>query len=136
MVLQPVKQMNTENKLKILIVEDEAFTFMMLKKKLEKAGYTVLPNATDRHSAISTFFTHKPDLVIMDINLANGTNGIDAAIEIKRNVPDFPVIYLTAYNDTDTKSRAMKTKPVNFFSKPNEFEAMLNYIDSYLKPER
>jgi CheY-like chemotaxis protein len=58
-----------------------------------------------------------PDLVLMDINLNNEMNGIDAASKI-HSFSDIPVIYMTAYSDDKTLERAKITEPFGYLIKP------------------
>ena len=68
--------------MKILIVEDEAIIFMHLEMLVEEFGHKVCAIATTARMAIAYAATHRPDLALMDIRLAEGSSGIDAAREI------------------------------------------------------
>ena len=102
---------------KILIVEDEKIVAMDIKHKLESFGYMVPAPVSSGKQAIAKLEAIKPDLVLMDVKLGTGIDGIEAA-EIIRNRFDIPVIYLTAYADEDTLNRAKATAPYGYILKP------------------
>jgi len=104
-------------KTKILIVEDESIVALDIKRTLEKFNYEVTNTAINYNEAINSVKSNKPDLILMDVNLGKSKDGIETAKEIKM-LNDIPVIYLTAFCDEDTISRAIETKPVSYLIKP------------------
>jgi two-component system, OmpR family, response regulator len=104
-------------KTKILIVEDESIVALDIKRTLEKFNYEVTNTAINYNEAINSVLLNKPDLILMDVNLGKSKDGIETAKEIKM-LNDIPVIYLTAFCDEDTISRAIETKPVSYLIKP------------------
>lgn len=107
---------NTE-KMKILIVEDEVLIAADLAFRLKGLGYTVCGKATSAEKALDLVGQYKPDLVMMDIVLKGAMDGIDAA-EVIRDKWCIPVIFLTAYADSDRLERAKLTYPFGFILKP------------------
>ncbi len=105
--------------IKILLVEDEAIVAMDIKNRLENHAYTVLAIAHTGEDAIRLATEMCPDLAIMDINLGAGIGGIEAAEQIQKRI-DIPIVYLTAYADEKTLSRAKVTKPYGYILKPFE----------------
>lgn len=101
----------------ILIVDDDYTTATVMKLYLENFGYGVAAIATTGNEAIEKAKTLKPDLVLMDIRLGKGLDGIDAADVISKRM-NIPVIYVTAHADEDTLERAKLTNPVGFINKP------------------
>ena len=59
----------------------------------------------------------EPDLVLMDIRLGEGADGIDAATAISKHM-DVPIVFVTAHSDSDTLRRAKIVNPVGFINKP------------------
>lgn len=104
---------------KILIVEDEGILAEGLKKRLIGLGYTVVGIAARGEEAIEKAGQTRPDLVIMDIRLKGETDGIEAAQVIRQRF-DIPVVYLTAYSDSETLNRARITEPYGYICKPVE----------------
>lgn len=76
------------NPLRVLIVEDEALVAMEIESMLDMAGHQALGHADDLDSAIKAVEAQKPDLALVDIQLAQGSNGIEVARAMKeRGVP-------------------------------------------------
>ncbi len=101
----------------ILVVEDEAIVSKDIQQSLKKLGYNIVGSASTGEKAIDLAQEKKPDLVLMDIMLKGGLSGIDAAEKIKESLK-IPVIYLTAYADENTLSKAKITEPYGYIIKP------------------
>lgn len=112
----------------ILIVEDEIIVAKDLQMKLEKLGYTVIDIVTKGEDAITTAEKKFPDIVLMDIHLEGKLDGIDAAENIRTKY-SIPVIFITAYGDEDTFSRAKITEPYGFILKPFETRELHSNIE-------
>lgn len=104
-------------KTRILIVEDEAIVAKDISVCLEKIGYEVLASFSKGEKALAFLEENKPDLVLMDIMLAGDISGIEASAKIKKDY-DIPVVFLTAYADEKTISRAKVTEPYGYVIKP------------------
>ncbi len=102
---------------RILIVEDERLVAEDLAECLRASGYAVAGIAGTGIEAVEMAHTQKPDLIIMDIILKQGMDGVAAARKI-REVASIPVVYLTAYTDRATLDRAKKTEPFGYLVKP------------------
>ncbi len=102
---------------KILVVDDDRTTCKVLELQLENLGYDVIGCARTANEAIRMVRTHDPELVLMDINLGRGGDGINTA-ELLRREYGVPVVYVTAYADPDTLERARKTLPFGYVNKP------------------
>lgn len=101
----------------ILVVEDESIVSKDIQQSLKKLGYNIVGAAATGEKAIELANEHKPDLVLMDIMLKGDMSGIDAAEKIKELLK-IPVIYLTAYADENTLSKAKVTEPYGYIIKP------------------
>ena len=101
----------------LLIVEDEVLVARDIKARLIRMGYDVVALASKGREAIEKAVEHKPDLVLMDINLRDDMDGVDAAIRIREQV-DVPVIFCTAYSNEDTLERAKVSEPYGYVLKP------------------
>jgi len=101
----------------IMIVEDEAVVARDLEGTLGAMGYSVSGVADNGNAALALAEETQPDLVLMDIRLKGELDGI-ATAEIMQEKHMAPVIYLTAYTDDDTASRARKTQPYGYLLKP------------------
>jgi signal transduction histidine kinase len=103
----------------ILIVEDESIVALDLKRRLEALGYEVVGMVPSGERAIEQVASMLPDLVLMDIKLKGRMDGVEAAEAIRARF-DLPVIFLTAYADTETLARAKHTRPYGYLVKPFE----------------
>jgi len=116
------------NDTRIMIVEDERIVAKDLQFRLQGLGYQVAAMASEGHDAISKAGTTRPNLVLMDIRLENGMDGIEAAEQI-RNELDIPVVFLTAYADQATLARAKITEPFGYILKPFEERELQSTIE-------
>lgn len=69
--------------MKILIVEDEALIAQGIKLTLDAAGHEVVGVAEDLPTAVAAARRQQPDMAFVDIKLANGSNGVEVARELK-----------------------------------------------------
>jgi CheY-like chemotaxis protein len=83
---------------RILIVEDEAFVAMHLESVLTALEFEVSGIAGTGEKAIDEVLAHDIDLILMDVNLGSGIDGIETARRI-RELADIPVIFVTAYTN-------------------------------------
>lgn len=113
---------------RIFIVEDEALIAMELKDRLERGGYAVVGTAAHGEDAVARIPAASPDLVLMDVRLAGAMSGIEA-VELLRPLIDVPVVFLTAYTDSDTMAQAKKAEPFGFLVKPFDIRELTATID-------
>lgn len=110
---------------RILVVEDDGIVGRDLHASLQRLGYNPLDPVASGEAAVAAVARDKPDLVLMDIHLGNGMDGIEAADRIRRRF-DVPTIFLTAFTDEATVHRANTTAPLGYIHKPfddNELHA-------------
>jgi two-component system cell cycle sensor histidine kinase/response regulator CckA len=103
----------------ILVVEDEAVVAMDLQHRLRKQGYDVPVTVATGEHAIAEARRLQPQLILMDVRLKGEMDGIEAALQIRRT-SDIPIIFLTAYADSNTVDRAKITEPFGYILKPFE----------------
>ena len=104
-------------KTNILVVEDESIVSKDIQYSLKKLGYNVVGAAATGEKALDLAREHTPDIVIMDIMLKGDMNGIETAQIIKTELK-IPVIFLTAYADESTLTKAKVTEPYGYIIKP------------------
>jgi CheY-like chemotaxis protein len=80
----------------VLIIEDETFIAMELEGLVESLGHRVLGVARTHSEAIALTKKKSPGLILADIQLADGSSGLDAVNELLRSF-EVPVIFITAY---------------------------------------
>lgn len=80
----------------VLIIEDEPLIAMDIEEMVESLGHRVVGTARTHKEAVALFSSRKPRMVLADIQLADGSSGIDAVNEILAGTP-VPVIFITAF---------------------------------------
>ncbi|MBL7733710.1 MAG: response regulator [Chitinophagaceae bacterium] len=103
--------------LRIMIVEDEPIIADEIAATVEDLGYTVAAKVIHGKDVKEQFVRCEPDVVLMDINLGKGPDGIQLAAEIKQ-VQHLPLIFLTSYSDKTTIDRAKQVNPDGYIVKP------------------
>jgi CheY-like chemotaxis protein len=107
--------------LRILTVEDEAFEAVALKDALKALGHDVVGHAYTGGGAILLAEEFTPDLIIMDVALAGGIDGIRAAEEIHAR-SDIPIIFTSGRRDRDVRMRVLEVGFLGFLEKPYSAE--------------
>jgi two-component SAPR family response regulator len=82
---------------RVMIIEDEAIIAMDLEAIVADMGHTVTGIARTADAAVNLYHTEKPHLIMSDIQLADGSSGIDAVNKIVEEDPNVPVIFITAF---------------------------------------
>jgi two-component system, cell cycle sensor histidine kinase and response regulator CckA len=94
-----------------LIVEDEYLFALSLAADMQALGFATCDLAANGQDAfLQAMEEDAPDIVLMDVNLEGGREGIEAARWL-REVCDIPVVFLTAYTDADTVGRIHEQVP-------------------------
>jgi DNA-binding LytR/AlgR family response regulator len=106
-----------EEKVNILIVEDESIVALDLANGLEQDGYNIVGIADNAEEAQQLFNDNEVDIILMDVNIIGEKDGIETATEILKQKA-VPIIYLTAFTDAATIDRIKQTHPAAFLSKP------------------
>lgn len=109
--------------LKVLIVEDEYIVGFEISYTLGELGYETLGPAPSGEEALALAKSAQPDVVLMDIVLKGNMDGIEAAQAIMRS-QGTPVVFATASSERRTYDRAMALRPLGFFLKPLDFQAI------------
>ncbi len=81
---------------RVLIVEDEVVIALDLKVLVEQLGHEVVGIAATRSEAVALAGEHSPGLILADVQLADGSSGIDAVHDILPSA-NVPVIFITAF---------------------------------------
>jgi PAS domain S-box-containing protein len=102
---------------RILVVEDDVITSREITSRIQNLGYDLAETAFSGEEAIGKAEETHPDLVLMDIRLGTGMDGITAAEHIQTRF-NIPVVYLTAYTDEGTLQKAKITEPFGYVTKP------------------
>jgi len=113
---------------KILVVEDEKIVAADLQQRLSGFGYDVVGLASTGEAAITAARELSPELILMDITLKGGMDGIQTADTIRKE-KDIPVVYVTAHADSKTLERAKITGPFGYVLKPFEERDLYTTIE-------
>ncbi|NOX90340.1 MAG: response regulator, partial [Calditrichaeota bacterium] len=106
--------MNTSH---IFIVEDDALVVSHLQQILSNFNYQIAGIAASGAEALELINKTNPDLVLMDIRLRGSMNGLETAKEISEK-HQIPIIFLTAYANTDYLSQAQIDEAYSYLLKP------------------
>jgi DNA-binding NtrC family response regulator len=102
---------------RILVVEDEAVVALDVEDRLRRLGHEVVGTADSSAGALALAAEVRPDLVLMDIALRDGGDGIAAAERLRAELA-VPVVFVTAFADVDTLERAKRVSPHGYIVKP------------------
>jgi DNA-binding response OmpR family regulator len=102
------------DKANVLLAEDEILIAIEIQDTLEEFGYDVCGIAATASEAVRMADRHKPRLALVDVNLAQGSNGLDAVREMKARW-ETPCIIVSGHaNETDARSAGA----IGFVAKP------------------
>ena len=82
---------------RILVIEDEAIIALDLQSIIADMGHAITGVARTHEGAVALASKERPDLILSDIQLADGSSGIEAVNEILKAAADIPVIFITAF---------------------------------------
>src|SRR3984893_6446839 len=99
----------------VLIIEDEALIALDLEALVENLGHKVIGIARTRAEAMTIARTKSPGLILADIQLADGSSGLDAVDDLL-NTFEVPVIFITAYPERFLTGE--RPEPAFLVSKP------------------
>jgi CheY-like chemotaxis protein/DNA-directed RNA polymerase specialized sigma24 family protein len=99
----------------ILIIEDEVLIALDLENLVESLGHRVMGIARTRSEAIALVRTQRPGLILADIQLADGSSGLEAVNDLLNSF-EVPVIFITAYPERFLTGE--RPEPAFLVSKP------------------
>jgi CheY-like chemotaxis protein len=104
--------------LKILVVDDDRSTRMLLKAFLSRSGHTIV-EAANGEEAVDAFERENPELILMDVTMPVMT-GYEAAVIIKQRCGNrfVPIIFLTGLNDDKSLAKCVESGGDDFLVKP------------------
>jgi response regulator NasT len=117
-----------DDRLRVLIAEDETIIRLDLRQLLEQNGLEVCGEARDGLEAVELARTTNPDVALFDINMPN-LDGIEAARRVYAERP-IPIVMLTAYTDPELVVRAVAAGVFSYLAKPFEARDVLPAIQA------
>jgi len=115
LIQQATDEFSSQIATEILIIEDEPLVAMDLEATMEELGHTVIGIAATRQEALALARTRSPGLILADIQLADGSSGIDAVNDMLEGF-QAPVIFITAFPDRLLTGE--KPEPAFLITKP------------------
>ncbi len=104
---------------KILIVDDSILNIQILKRILTEAGFTQLIATTDSTQTIKLYQEHRPDLLLLDINMPNLDGfGVMHALRALGTEDYLPILILTSEEEESIRTRALQEGAKDFLKKP------------------
>jgi DNA-directed RNA polymerase specialized sigma24 family protein/CheY-like chemotaxis protein len=117
----------------VLIIEDETFIAMDIEALVESLGHRVIGVARTHSEAIALARQKRPGLILADIQLADGSSGLDAVNELLGSF-EVPVIFITAYPDRLLTGE--RPEPAFLITKPYQPDTVKAIVSQALFFER
>jgi DNA-directed RNA polymerase specialized sigma24 family protein len=133
LVEQSGRELAAEIATDVLIIEDETFIAMDLEGLVENLGHRVLGVARTHSAALTLAKTKRPGLILADIQLADGSSGLDAVNELLQSF-EVPVIFITAYPERFLTGE--RPEPAFLIAKPFQPSTVSAVISQVLFFER
>lgn len=115
---------------RIFIVDDDSSLVQLLTIALKSRGYEVEASASVE-AIKSNVLRFRPDVLLLDVYLGSGKNGLELLEEIKKEkaTKHVPVIVMTGFPSTATAVQAIKRQAEDYFEKPLDFDRLLKTIE-------
>lgn len=113
----------------VLIVDDEASIRESLKSVLSDEGYRV-ETASNANEAIQAASSNEPDLVLLDIWMKPGRDGIEVLRELKSVYPEMPIIMMSGHGNIETAVKSVKYGAYDFVEKPLSLDKLLVLVQN------
>lgn len=123
---------STPTQPRVLLVEDDFMVASEAEHALAAAGFTVVGTATTAEEAIALATQEHPALVVMDIRLAGGRDGIDAALELFRTL-GLRCVFATAHANSEVRKRAAPAAPLGWLQKPYTTDSLAELVRRAVK---
>jgi two-component system, response regulator PdtaR len=117
-----------EDRLRVLIAEDETIIRLDLRELLEQNGFVVCGEARDGLEAVELARETKPDVGLFDIKMPD-LDGVEAARRVYAERP-IPIVMLTAYADSELVTRAIGAGVFSYLAKPFDARDVLPAIQA------
>ena len=103
---------------RILVIDDEQSTAMVIKKYLTSCEFSNVQTLTDSHLAIQTVIHFRPDLVVLDLNMPVKGDEILGQIRSDRRTSNIPILALTSDTSEETRTKLLNLGANDFLNKP------------------
>jgi len=123
---------------RLLVIEDDGFTRMLLCSQLRELGHEVIADAATSAEGIACARALRPDALIVDLDLGHGPTGLDVALAVRRLLPGVGILLLTTYVDVRLIGDFRPLPPGSVFMVKRtltEAAVLSSAIDLALQPE-
>ena len=110
------------NQFRVLVIDDDPGVRDYMEALVSRQGYEVLAVA-DGEQALQSLETTQPDLITLDVVLP-GMDGLETLSELKKRLPDVPVVMLSGHGQARNIVEAMRLGASDFLRKPFEVEEL------------
>lgn len=120
---------------KVMTVDNSALARTIIKNILKNGGFSDIIEASNGQEAVDKFKLEKPDLVLLDIVLDNGIDGIDTLKAIKKIDPNARIIMVSVIDQPAVIENATKLGARGFITKPVSIESLMDAIKKCLESD-
>lgn len=126
-----------QDKPKVLIVDDEENIIEFIKLGLRYEGYQV-ESAPDGEQGVTLAQRINPDLVILDIMMPPGIDGLEVCRRLRNNptTSDIPILMLTARDEVRDRIAGLRTGADDYLTKPFNFDELLERMRAILRRQK
>ncbi len=121
--------------IRVLLADDHATVRMGFRLLLEGAGATVIGEADSGEAAVSAFDRSPPDVLMMDVSMP-GIGGLGALERVRAHHPDARVLILSAHDDAQIPTRALRAGATGYLSKRAHPDELLRALTSVARGQR
>jgi DNA-binding NarL/FixJ family response regulator len=121
-------------KKRVLIIEDDSeirASFALIVNSSQK--FFVVNSYSNCEEAIKHLNNDRPDIVLMDIELPGGMNGIQGTKIIKDKNPHADIVMVTVYEDSELVFEALKSGASGYITKSSNYMELLSALDEVIK---
>ena len=119
----------------ILIVDDEKNILKMLSQGLKMRGYQAL-TAASGEEALQQAMKTDVDLVLLDIRMENGMDGVQTLVKLRERYPDLNVVMMSAQQDIEIAVKTMELGAKRYITKPIGIDEILSKVQPFLEISR
>src|SRR5690349_20643063 len=120
------------NRKRILVVEDDRLSLLVLRQLLTAQGYEIL-QSSEGWDGINRARNEQPDLIVMDIKLPD-ISGLDATLLLKKDdqTKNIPIIAVTAFVTSGDTENALRSGCDAYIAKPINMTNLLRTVEAFL----
>ena len=123
----------TSDIFRVAIADDEAHIRCILRYAVQKEGMLVVGEAADGQAALDLYRQHKPDLLLLDINMPV-RNGDEVLVDVLKEFPAAKVMMLTMVADSEVVQRCLDAGALNYILKSRSTDAIRGSLREVFPP--